>query len=156
TSNLTINNFTNGAAATMVPVAAMLGSHQVRTATQTFPPGALAGARPLLGEQPLRPDASTQGVTPAVARQFNLAPRQGGAGWRAARGPVRRVPAPAPTSGPPRPPLLGPRGEPPGVPHVGVGVAPDPGGSREPVGPPPLVVPGGRPPGSLGPRGEPP
>ncbi|HME23040.1 MAG TPA: DUF6600 domain-containing protein [Acetobacteraceae bacterium] len=72
--NVTINNFVNRGAATVVPTSAMTASRPVASSVQRVDPAQLAQARPVVGEQPLRPASTTAGVTPAVARQLNLAP----------------------------------------------------------------------------------
>jgi len=72
--NVTNNNFVNRGAATAVPAAAMAGSRPVATAFQRVDPAQLTQARPVIGQQPLAPASATHGVTPAVARQFNLPP----------------------------------------------------------------------------------
>ena len=72
--NVTINNFANRRAATVVPTSAMTASRPVGTAFQRVDPAQLAQARPVFGQQPLRPAPTTVGVTPVVARQLNLPP----------------------------------------------------------------------------------
>jgi hypothetical protein len=70
--NVTINNFVNRGAATVVPTSAMTGSRPVAPIAQRINPAQLAQAHPVIGQQPLRPAPTTAGVTPAVARQLNL------------------------------------------------------------------------------------
>lgn len=70
--NVAVNNFVNRGAVTMVPVSAMTASRPVRPSLERVDPSQLALARPVLGQQPVRPAATTFGVTPAVARQLNL------------------------------------------------------------------------------------
>jgi hypothetical protein len=70
--NVTINNFVNRQATTVVPAAVMTASRPVSASVQRVDPAQLAQARPVVGQQPLRPAAGTLGVTPAVARQLNL------------------------------------------------------------------------------------
>jgi hypothetical protein len=70
--NVTINNFVNRRATTVVPASALTGSRPVARFAQRADPAQLAQAHPVMGVQPLRPTFSTAGVTPAVARQFNL------------------------------------------------------------------------------------
>jgi hypothetical protein len=72
--NVTINNFVNRQATTVVPTTVMTASRPVGGAFQRMDPARLAAARPVIGQQPLRPAATTIGVTPAVARQLNLPP----------------------------------------------------------------------------------
>ena len=87
--NVTFNNFVNRRAATIVPTAAMTGSRPVASSFQRVDPAQLAQARPVIGQQPLRPAPTTFGVTPAAARQLNLPPAAGqhpvapGPGFRA-------------------------------------------------------------------------
>ena len=75
--NVTINNFVNRGAATVVPVSALTASRPVRPVVQRVDPAQFAQARPVFGQQPLRPTMATAGVTPAVVRQFNLAATPG-------------------------------------------------------------------------------
>jgi uncharacterized protein DUF6600 len=70
--NVTVNNFVNRSAATVVPTSALTNSRPVGRIAQRVDPTQLARARPLVGTQPVRPAATTVGVTPVVARQFNL------------------------------------------------------------------------------------
>ncbi len=72
--NVTINNFVNRRAATVVPSSAMTASRPVASSFQRVDPAQLAQARPVLGQQPLRPAPTTVGVTPVVARQLGLPP----------------------------------------------------------------------------------
>jgi hypothetical protein len=85
-NNITVNNFANRSAATVVPASVMTGSRPVQSAVQHVDPRQWAAARPITGQVPVRPISSTSGVTPAVARQLNLAP--------AAPGSVRAAPGP--------------------------------------------------------------
>lgn len=143
-----INGLVNRSAATMVPASVMMSSRRVLGAGRPIPAQAFSSARPLEGEQPLRPAATTFGVTPAVAHQLNLS---GPGPRRPAPGPVVRAQAEAPANGqPPRPELLGPHGQQPGGAHPG-----EPGRvAPPPVGAPPLAAPGARPEGVPGPGGE--
>ena len=84
--NVTINNFANARAATVVPATAMTTSRPVRTAAQRVDPAQLAQAHPVIGQSPLRPTTATTGVTPAVAR--SLALPASGVARPAAPGPV--------------------------------------------------------------------
>jgi hypothetical protein len=68
------NSFANRRAATVVPTSVMIASRPVAPAFQRVDPAQLAQARPVIGQQPLRPSPVTMGVTPAVARQLNLPP----------------------------------------------------------------------------------
>jgi hypothetical protein len=114
--NVTVNNFANRGAATVVPTSALTESRLVRPVVQRVDPAQLAQARPVFGEQPLRPTMATAGVTPAVARQFNLAPTSGVVVQRpAAPGPAIRpvglapgAIAPAAGARPPLPPFHNP------------------------------------------------
>ena len=89
--------FRNHAAATMVPASAMMSSHSVRPIAQPIGPQTLSAARPLVGQQPVRPTLSTAGVTPGVARQMNLA--QPGVPRPSAPGPAFTPRAAAPVPG---------------------------------------------------------
>jgi hypothetical protein len=129
-----MHEFVNRNGATEVPAAVMLDSRPVRAAARPVSATTFAAAHPVIGEQPIAPTSATLGITPAVAHQLNLA--DGVAPRRAAPGPVVRAEAPA--NG--LPGLVGPGG----MPRAGL---PEPGGAREPGGPLPLVVPGGRPAG---------
>ncbi len=151
----TINNYINRGAATSVPAAVMTGSRPVQTAAQPITPQQFAAARPVYGQQPIRPTATTAGVTPAVARQLNLAPA-GVAPPHVAPGPVVRAQAAGPAASgaehtPVRPPLIGPHGEQPSAPHPAAAAVPGatatPAAPHEPGHPPALVSPGARPPG---------
>jgi hypothetical protein len=141
--NVTVNNFANRGAATVVPTSALTESRPVRGAVQRVDAAQLAQARPVFGQQPLRPTVATAGVTPAVARQFNLAPTQGAVVQRpVAPGPAIRPAGPAPgvvgaTAGgrPSLPPLHDPAQ--PTVPAAA--------GTRPFTGQPPPAEPGSRP-----------
>lgn len=132
--NVTINNFVNHRAVTVVPASAMTASRPVTRAMQHVSPQQLAAARPVVGQEPLRPTRATSGVTPAVARQMNLAPVVGGPPARPAPGPAIRTPPPggphtARTSVPAaRPPLAAVHGTgaPPGVREPGGAATPRP------------------------------
>ena len=56
----------------------MTASRPVAGSFQRVDPAQLAQARPVIGQQPLRPTPTTVGVTPAVARQLNLPPPTAG------------------------------------------------------------------------------
>ena len=99
-NNVTINNYVNRGAATSVPAAAMTASRPVQAVARPVTPQEFAAARPITGQQPLRPTAATAGVTPVVARQMSLAPAP--AAVHAAPGPAVR-PAAAGTAGFARP-----------------------------------------------------
>lgn len=73
-NNITINHYANAAAATQVPAAAMQGSRSLGRVAQPLPAAALAHATPVVGQLPVRPTATTAGVTPAVAHSFGLPP----------------------------------------------------------------------------------
>jgi hypothetical protein len=108
-NNVTINNYINRGAATSVPAAAMMASRPVQAVARPVTPQEFAQARPIVGQQPLRPTAATAGVTPVVARQLNLAPA---AVPRPAPGPVVRAQAPGPAGTPFARPPLAPAGRP--------------------------------------------
>jgi hypothetical protein len=133
-NNVTVNNFVNRGAATSIPAAAMTGSRPVQGVARPVTAQEFAAARPIVGQQqPLRPAATTAGVTPVVARQLNLAPAPA----------VRPAPGPAvatrgPGLGGPgfARPALAPGGA-PGATRAGLGA---PG-----VGAAPSAVPGAAP-----------
>jgi hypothetical protein len=94
-TNITINNYVNRGAATSISAAAMTSSRPVQAIARPVTAQEFAAARPIVGQQPLRPTAETVGVTQVVARQMNLAPAAAAA--RQAPGPaVRPVTAGAP------------------------------------------------------------
>ena len=84
-TNVTVNNYVNRAAATSVPAAAMRESRPVQAVARSVTRQEFAAARPIVGQQPLRPAATTAGVTQAVARHLDLAPAPAG---HAAPGPA--------------------------------------------------------------------
>jgi hypothetical protein len=133
--NVTINNFANRSAATVVPASTLTESRLVRPAVQRVDPAQLAQARPVFGQQPLRPTAATAGVTPAVARQFNLTPTPGTVQRPAAPGPAVRPAGLAPGA------VAGPSGARPLLRNPGQPATPAAAGARpftgqpEPVGP---------------------
>ena len=134
-NNVTINNFVNRRAATAIPGAAMVASRPVQAVAEPVTPQQFAAARPIVGQQPIRPTIATAGVTPAVARQFNLGP----AGIRTAPGPAVSPRAPGPTGVGFARPTLGPPGRPaPGNPAFGAV------GGNPPLAP---IPPGGGPAG---------
>jgi hypothetical protein len=142
-----VNNFINRGAATSVPASIMTGSRPVAAAAQPLSPQVLASARPVVGQQPIRPTVATAGVTPAVARDLRLAPGDPSSpSFRATPGPVVRAQAEGrPGTVPPRPALIGPSAQ-------SGGAAPGPGAAaplapRESGHPPELVSPGARPAG---------
>ncbi len=152
--NVTVNNFANRRFATVVPTSVMTASRPVGTSFQRVEPAQLAQARPVIGQQPLRPTATTVGVTPAVARQLNLPVT---AGLRpGAPGPnFRATPAgvspgfAAGAPGRPSAPLLA-------TPGSRLSITAQPGGAPGPViipraGIPAFATPGGTPgPGFIG------
>ncbi len=77
-NNVTVNTFANRAAITAVPAAAMAASRPVAALARPVTAQQLATARPVFGQQPLQPTATTAGVTPAVATRLNIAPQVGG------------------------------------------------------------------------------
>jgi hypothetical protein len=175
--NVTFNNFVNRRAATVVPTAAMTGSRPVASSFQRVDPAQLAQARPVIGQQPLRPAPTTFGVTPAAARQLNLPPATGqhpvapGPGFRATPAVVSPGAAAGVTAHPGVPGLHNPAQ--PAVPAAGVrpftetphlatpgapGGIPGPAITPHPGAPAfaaPGATPGLRPPGSTGPTGQP-
>ncbi len=77
-NNITINNFRNARAATVVPAAAMVTSRPIQGLGQPVRPEQLASARPVFGRPPVPPTIATLGVTPALARQEHIAALPGG------------------------------------------------------------------------------
>jgi hypothetical protein len=135
--NVTINNFVNRGAMTVVPASAMAESRPVRQVAQHVDPHMLETARPVIGTAPIRPTAATAGITPGLARQMHLPPAPAGV---AAAG--RVAPGPAFHAGPPgqsvatRPALRPAESRP--------GAVPEPAAAR-PAGTPERVEPGARP-----------
>ncbi len=73
--NVTINNFVNRRAVTVVPARVMVASQPIAPAVQHLPRAQLLGAaRPVIGQAPLRPTVATLGVTPHVAQQLHIVP----------------------------------------------------------------------------------
>jgi hypothetical protein len=146
--NVTINNFVNRSAATVVPTSAMTASRPVRPVAQRLDTAQFAQARPVFGQQPLRPTVATAGVTPVVARQLNLGPAPGAIAQRpVAPGPAIRSAGLVPgavggstTARPPLPQLHNPELHNPGQPAV-----PAAGTARPFTGQPPLANPGSQP-----------
>ena len=142
--NVTINNFVNRGAAVAVPANAMAASRPVRTVAQRVDPAQLAQARPVFGQEPVRPTLATAGVTPAVARQLRLTPTPGAvAAHPAAPGPAIRPVGvvPGAVTRPGVPPLHNPAGPTAALPAT--------------VHPLPAVVPPGTRPGGATPTGLP-
>jgi hypothetical protein len=81
TNTTVVNNITNRNYTTMVPAAAMAGSRPIAPVAQRVPPQQLAAMQPQRGA-PVAPSTATMGVTPAVARQMNLAAPPAGAPLR--------------------------------------------------------------------------
>jgi len=72
--NVTINNFANRNAITVVPARAMTESRPVRQVAEHVDPRSLATAHPFIGRDPIRPTAATAGITPRLAEQMHLSP----------------------------------------------------------------------------------
>jgi hypothetical protein len=134
--NVTINNFANRGGATFVPTSTMTASQPVRPAVQRVDPAQLAQARPVFGQQPLRPTAATTGVTPVVARQFNLTPTPGMVQRPAAPGPAIRPAGLAPGA------VAGPSGVRPLLRNPAPPAIPAAAGTRPFTGQPVPVAPG--------------
>ncbi len=143
----TINRFVNRNAVTVVPAQVMADSQHVRPHAQRITPADFGQARPFTS-LPVRPVATTAGLTPGAARQFGVTPVV--PPQRRAPGPVVQ-PVPRPGAAVP----LRPRGgapvvHPPGVPAAApVPVPPRPGvapgvqrAPTTPVPPRPGVAPG--------------
>ncbi len=157
-NNITINNYANRGAATVMPAAAMAASRPVAGAGRPMTAQQFSAATPVFGQQPLRPTAATAGVTPAVAQRLNIAPAVGGR-------PIAPGPAIRPASvGGPAAGLHGPSGAPgPAIRTEGRAAGPlgatagrpvlpgsPPGASGAPVGGP-NAHPGAVTPGALAP-----
>jgi hypothetical protein len=111
-NNVTINNFANRGAATMVPARAMALSQPIGREARPLPAAQFADARPLLGRDPIAPTTATVGVDRRVAQDLRLGPPPPGAGPAmrpAAPGPAIRGYANAPNVRP----GLEPNGRPP-------------------------------------------
>ncbi len=139
---VTVNNFVNRRAVTVVPASIMQGSRPVRPGVQQVDPRMLTAAHPMVGRPPVAPTRATFGVTPGVARHTALAPAPPGAtsAWHAAPGPAFHPAAARAASddgamhsgAPPRPALYNPQqhppgGSPPGQPPAARNHAPSPG-----------------------------
>lgn len=151
-----LSSFANRGAAMVAPSTAITSSRPMRGVAQRVDPAQLAQARPVLGQQPLRPTLATAGVTPGVARQLQLAPSVGSvAPHPAAPGPAIRpagvFPGAAGTAAvarPRQPPLHNPAGS-------GIGGAPAGAAAVRPlVGPSSSTTPGVRP-ATVAPGGAP-
>ncbi|MGE0416636.1 MAG: DUF6600 domain-containing protein [Acetobacteraceae bacterium] len=136
TRNVTINNYVNRRAATVVPAGAMAASYPVNRYGRPYDARNPTAVRPMVGAPPLRPSIATAGITPHAARRMNLAPPPGGFAAQP-RGPapgpaIRTMPAVnAPVA---RPPLWDPRA---GTPRVTSPGLPSHGGAvpRQPAPP---------------------
>ncbi len=159
-----LRSFRNVAAATQVPANVMTGSRAVRVVAQPLRPEQFGQARPLPGQVPLQPSIATAGVTPAVARQLNIATPAAG------QLPASRRPAPGPViagsvrggAGSGRPAGAGAVGTAPMIsgpgfmprPAVGSGAGTVPGGGSRPMPRNAAAVPGtATAPGVTTPRG---
>ncbi len=132
--NVTIENFVNRGAATMVPASVMTASRPVAPSIQRVDPAQFAQIRPVASQQMLRPTPNTFGVTPAVARRLNL-PQTATYGQRTAPGPAIRA-APAVTTGATPGAVLGR----PGLPALrNPGPATLPAGRTHPFNAPPAL-----------------
>lgn len=123
--NLTVRDFINRHAMTVVPASALAASRRIGRLAAHVDARTLGAAHPLSGRDPVRPAAETAGVTPRLARQMHLvagpdarhmaAPGPALGPWTAAggrpllRGPVERatLSRPAmPPAGAPKPASL--------------------------------------------------
>jgi hypothetical protein len=71
-NNVTVNTFVNQSAATVIPGSDMARSRAVQAVARPLTEREFAGARPIVGQQPVLPTVESAGVTPAAARAFNL------------------------------------------------------------------------------------
>jgi hypothetical protein len=125
--NITINNYVNRGAMTVVPAGAMAESRPVNLVAERVDPHVLATARPVIGTPPIRPTVATAGVTPGLAQRMHLPPSPGGAAaFRPAPGPAIRPAAPVHGVAA-RPPLPAPINRPAGAPPAGTVEHPAPG-----------------------------
>ena len=99
--------FVNAAAATAVPRLVMANSNPIAPVARPLTPQQLVAARPA-PQMPLAPTARTIGVTPVVARRFQIPPAQ-----LATQQDVRTTPGP----------VVMPRTFPPAQPHPSIGAA---------------------------------
>jgi hypothetical protein len=72
-NHVVVQNFINRGGATVVPATAMAGSMPVAASARSLAPDQLARAQARFAPA-ITPTAATVGVTPAVARRFNIAP----------------------------------------------------------------------------------
>jgi hypothetical protein len=153
-NNVALNRYINRGAATAIPAAAMAGSRPVRGVSRPVTPQEFAAARPISGQQPVRPTAATAGVTPGVVRQLNLAP---GGQMRPAPGPDVRL-RPGGPNGFARPAFAPAAGTPARNPAVGTMPAGNMPARTTPAGtsPPGTIPPGTIPPGTNPPGTNPP
>ena len=68
--NITFNSLANRSAATIAPASAVAASRPIQRFGQRATLQQLAQARPVIGQEPLRPTLATAGVTPTVAASF--------------------------------------------------------------------------------------
>jgi hypothetical protein len=87
-NNITINQYHNARFATVVPAATLVDSRPVRRTVVQVPPRRLAELHPVVGQEPVRPAATTLGMTPAVARQRHIEAGPNTPGRRPAPGPA--------------------------------------------------------------------
>jgi hypothetical protein len=113
--DLTINNFMNRSAVTVVPASAMAESRPVRQVVQHVDPRELETARPVIGTAPIRPTAATAGITPGLAREMHLSPAPGGIAAAARVAPGPEIHAGPPVHGVAARPALRPAEPHPGV-----------------------------------------
>ena len=94
TQNVTINNYVNRQAVSVVPAAVMTASQPIAARVQPITPQAIALARPVQ-IAPVTPTTATIGVTPVVAKALNLKSEAGAPPTR----PAAPGPAPEPSAG---------------------------------------------------------
>ena len=73
TERTRINQYANQRAITAVPTSVMSGSQGVASHARAISAARLADARPSLGTHPVRPTATSAGVSPSAARRFGIA-----------------------------------------------------------------------------------
>ncbi|WP_048862536.1 DUF6600 domain-containing protein, partial [Acidisphaera rubrifaciens] len=79
--------FVNRAGATMVPPGAMFGSRSIAGIGRPIPGAAFGRFQPVVGREPLRPTAITQGLAPGAAGRLGIRGGMGGAGAGSLRAP---------------------------------------------------------------------
>jgi len=98
TGRTRITQYANQRAITAVPNSVMSGSQPVASHARATSAARLTDARPILGTHPVRPTATTAGVSPSVARRFGIAGGALGAAHAQTHAPGPPIHAVAPTA----------------------------------------------------------